>query len=494
MLKTLYGKIAAILLSLFFAIGLLYLLLILFTTKLTLQEGAQKLNRNLAAYLASQKLFMQKGAVNEAALRETFDMLMEINPAIEVYLLDPEGEVLAYSAPPGKVKERNVSLGPIRRFLGRAERLPILGDDPRNPGRQKVFSVSPVPRSGPLEGYLYIILGGEEFDSVVTMLRKSYIFRLSTGIVAAGLLFVLLTGLFLFATLTRRLQRLSDAVENFQRHGFRDPIISPQETAMHANDEIGRLSAMFAQMSGRIIDQMNDIRHADRLRRELVGSVSHDLRTPLASLRGYLETLLMKGGDMELQEQRQYLSIAMKHADRLDKLIAELFDLAKLDAEETRIHPEPFHLGELGYDILQKFTLDAERKKVRLEARFPETLPFVHADIGLIERAIQNLIENALRYTPEGGTVTIELAPGESGVDVRIADNGAGISPEDIPYIFDRFYRAKQQEQDDADGTGLGLAITKRIVELHGSPINVQSELGVGTTFSFSLPLSETTP
>ena len=259
MLKTLYGKITAILLSLFLAIGLLYLLLILFTTRLTLQEGAQRLNRNLAAYLVSQKFFIQEGTVNEAALKESFDMLMEINPAIEVYLLDPNGSVLAYSAPPGKVKSRRVALDPIRRFLSGSEQLPILGDDPRNPGQRKVFSASTIPRSGPTEGYLYIILGGEEFDSVVSMLQKSYLFRLSTGIVTAGLLFVFLAGLFLFAYLTKRLQRLSAEVESFQHNGFREHIVSPQQSAFHAGDEIDRLGKMFAQMSDRIIHQMNDI-------------------------------------------------------------------------------------------------------------------------------------------------------------------------------------------------------------------------------------------
>ena len=432
--------------------------------------------------------------MNEAALKESFDMLMEINPAIEVYLLDPNGSVLAYSAPPGKVKSRRVALDPIRRFLSGSEQLPILGDDPRNPGQRKVFSASTIPRSGPTEGYLYIILGGEEFDSVVSMLQKSYLFRLSTGIVTAGLLFVFLAGLFLFAYLTKRLQRLSAEVESFQHNGFREHIVSPQQSAFHAGDEIDRLGKMFAQMSDRIIHQMNDIRHADRLRRELVSSVSHDLRTPLASLRGYLETMLMKGGDMDLQEQRQYLSTAMKHAERLEKLISELFELAKLDAEETQIHPEPFHLGELVHDILQKFQLSAEKKAIRLETRFTENLPFVYADIGMIERAIQNLVDNAIRYTQEGGSVTHELVPDDSGITVKISDNGSGISPEDIPYIFDRFYRARLRERDDSDGTGLGLAITKRIVELHGSRIDVQSELNVGTTFSFHLPLSETSP
>ncbi len=246
-------------------------------------------------------------------------------------------------------------------------------------------------------------------------------------------------------------------------------------------------SSVYAQMSRRIQSQMQELTQADSLRRELVGNVSHDLRTPLAALQGYLETLLMKEGSLTPDEQRGYLQTALRHSERLAALVAELFELARLDSHETLAHPEPFALDELAQDMVQQFGLAGEKKGVSLRFDAPQDLPFVFADIGLIARVLENLLENALRHTPEGGKVTIHLAPQGARVAVQVADTGEGIAPEVLPHIFERFYRAPNPPPSSG-GAGLGLAIARRILEMHGSRLEVQSVLGQGTMFSFSLP------
>src|SRR3990170_5882313 len=286
MFRTLYGKLSAVLVLLFFGIGILFVLLTLFTTRVHLQEMTQKLNRSLAQHIASETPLIENGRVKEGAIGQIFHMLMAVHPGIEVYLLDREGGILAYSAPPGKVKRERVSLPPLRQFLAGKDTFPILGDDPRSPERRKVFSVSPVPAEGPVEGYLYVILSGEEFETVSRMLQGSYIVRLSTWAAAGGVLFALLTGLLLFSRLTYRHRKLATAVEEFQRSGFSDPPGIEGRFAVGKGDEIERLGAAFAEMAERIVRQIRDLRQADRLRRELVTHVSHDLRTPLTSLQG----------------------------------------------------------------------------------------------------------------------------------------------------------------------------------------------------------------
>jgi len=491
MFKTLYSKIALILSGLFLLVGLLYIFLTLFTTKLYVQEGAQRLNHDLARYLVSQNLFIEEGKVNDKALKSIFDMLMNINHNIEVYLLDKEGKILAFSAPEGRVKRDHVSLGPVERFLGNKEELPILGDDPRHPGREKAFSVSTIPldapHKSPLEGYLYVILGSEEYDSVAQMLQTNYILRLSSWVITAGLLFLFLSGLYLFNLLTRRLKKLSTSVEAFKESNFAQPI--SLKTKHRNGDEIDRMSGIFEEMSIRIMEQVNEIRRADAMRRELVTNVSHDLRTPLSSLQGYLETLLLKGEQNFSPHQKEYLSIALNHSHRLGKLVSELFDLSRLDAGQMEIEREPFHLAELIQDIAQKSRLAAEEKDITIETSYPQNLPFVLADIGLIERAVQNLVDNAIRHSPHNSKINISLALQDASVGISIADEGCGIAKEDVPYIFDRFYCGNKNDGERSGGTGLGLAITKGIVEIHGSPIHVESEMGKGTVFSFSLPL-----
>ena len=241
-------------------------------------------------------------------------------------------------------------------------------------------------------------------------------------------------------------------------------------------------------MAQRILQQMTTLKHTDTLRRELVANVSHDLRTPLASLHGYLETLLIKEGTLSAEEQRSFLDIALRQSERLRRLVGELFELATLDSHETQVHCEMFSLAELVQDVAQKFQLIAKQKQVELHTQFHADLPFVWGDIGLIERVLENLIENALRYTPSGGTVTLALSQQEHQVLVRITDTGCGIPEQDLPYIFDRFYRVGRHQR--SEGAGLGLAITKRILELHGSWVEVDSSVKVGTTIAFCLSTS----
>lgn len=489
MLRTLYGKLAAVLLVLFCLVGVLYVLLTLFTTRMYLQEINQKLNRTLARDLMADRFLMTQGQVNQEALKDIFRMLMIINPSIEVYLLDVNGTILAFSAAPEKVKRSSISLEPVRRFLSDTDTFPILGDDPRDVKRKKAFSVSPITVDDKLQGYLYIVLGGEEYDSAVAMLQGSYIVQLTLWAVLAGLLFALVGGLVIFNLLTRRVRQLASTMETFTKSDFSEQVDVNlcDGSAGPEGDEIDRLRKTFGRMVQRILHQMAKLKQTDAIRRELVANVSHDLRTPLASLHGYLETLLMKEGKLSAEEQRSFLDIAVKQSERVRQLVGELFELAKLDSRETQAHCEPFSLGELVQDVAQKFQLAAGDKRVRLQTMFRADLPFVFADIGLIERALENLIQNALRYTPAGGTVTVALSHEDQTITVRVTDTGCGIAEQDLPYIFDRFYRVERDQR--SEGAGLGLAITKSILELHGSKIEARSMLNTGTTIGFQLPV-----
>ena len=319
------------------------------------------------------------------------------------------------------------------------------------------------------------------------MLQGSYVLRLSAWGVSAALIIALLSGLVLFALLTRRLRHLSFAMQAFFRESaaMQTPIVDASSTT---GDEVDRLEQHFEAMAQRIREQMDALRRDHAQRRELIANVSHDLRTPLATLHGYLETLLMKGDGLSEQERGHYLEIAVANSQQLAKLVDELFELAKLDAYESPLHTEPFSVGELVQDVLPKYQLMAERKGIALDVQFDPALPFVRGDIGMIQRALDNLIENAIRHTPDGGRIAVTLTPEHDRVKVSVHDNGCGIPAEELPHIFDRFYRLQKSREEGAGHAGLGLAIAKRIVELHGAVIHAESQLDVGTTFSFDLP------
>lgn len=488
--RTLTAKLTLALILILGVTGIAWISLTLVSTRLYQEEVDQSLNAPLAQYIADAYPLIENGEVNQPVLKQLFDKLMVINPRIEVYLLDGKGRVLAFSAEDGKIKRNAVDLAPVQSWIAGPDMLPLRGDDPRDPARQKPFTAAPVMDGGALAGYLYVVLGGEKYDSATDMVSGSLIVRLALFAGGLGLLVALATGMLSFAWLTRRLRRLSDAVDRFREGGFE----APMKLAgwRRGGDEIDRLGVTVEEMSQRIADQIEQLRQADAARRDMVANISHDLRTPLASLQGYLETLSMKDDSFSAEEKRKYLDLAVRQSDRLSRLIAELFELTMLDSTGTRLNFEPFSLPELVQDVAQKFRPQAERRHMTLELDMPASTPFVRADIGLIERVLENLIENAIKYTPEGGRVSLSLIPGADCIEARVADNGPGIPEADRERIFERFYRVEKSRADAPEGTGLGLAITRRILQLHDSAIRVESAPGHGASFSFQLPLAHT--
>jgi signal transduction histidine kinase len=487
--NSLYSKLALVLTGLFCLVGVAFVVVTLFSTEMYQQEVNQKLNSQIADHIVKEKLLMRDNRINKKALEEVFHMLMVINPSIEIYLIDKEGNILAFSASPGKVKRTHVSLEPVKEWLGKKATIPILGDNPRDPEGKKVFTAAPILENGTLQGYLYVILGGETYDSVVQKLKGSYILKLSTWMIVGSLFFALIAGLLLFASLTGRLKRLAIVMDAFKKDEKLDPVEQPLNTQKISADEIDRLSTTFKQMAARIEEQMEKLRESDSMRRDLIANVSHDLRTPLATLQGYIETLLLKEKSLTDGERKSHLEVAIKHCDRLSKLVDNLFELAKLDSSEMGVKCEPFNLSELAHDVAQTFQLKAKEMQLDFSINSDNEIPFVYADIGLIERVLENLIENAVRHTPQGGSIRLELSPKNGDIAVRISDTGPGIPEEELPHIFNRFYRLDKSRKRESEHSGLGLAITKRILELHGRPIEVSSLLNSGTSFTFQLPV-----
>ncbi len=480
--KGLYWKLSGILLAILLVLALANVYITTFTAEMYYQEASQRLNAMVAPYVAARVHLMDRGVIDQAALHGLFTDVMTINPSLEVYLLDPHGAILAYSAPDSVIKRKSVNLAPIDAFLRNGASSFQEGDDPRGLNREKVFSAAAIMLDGRVEGYLYVILGGEEFDSSIHMLLGSYILRLGARTMGLTLLGAAVLGLLAFGLVVRSLRRVIAVVKRFQGgdHAVR---ISPSSTP-----EFNELAVAFNEMADAIVRQLEEIKTMDTLRRDLVANVSHDLRTPLVSIHGYVETILMKDKVLTDDQRKSYLRTVLKGTERLKKLVEELLELSKLEAKQTVPKLEQFSIAELVQDVVQKQRILADDRHVKIVMDFPRKLPYVCADISLIERVFQNLLDNAINYTPAGGTITISLTGDEGGVHVNVADTGEGIAAEDLPHIFDRFHRGPRTIENSKHGSGLGLAIVKKILEIHGVTIAVTSTVKVGTAFSFRLP------
>ena len=486
MIRTLYGKLSVALVAIVLTIAALYAVLSLFAARHHLQVTEQRLNRNLARDLVADRNLVEEGRINESALREMFHDFMVINPSIEIYLLDLEGRILSFSADPGVVKRKRVSLEPVRAFLSGDDSYPLLGDDPRSHDGRKAFSVTPVPTEDKPDGYLYVVLLGERVDSIAALLQTSLIAQYSGFALFVSVVVGSLAGLAILHAMTRRLRRLTSHIDRFRAGGFRtfEPFADSGRTG--DGDEIAQLGHAYDEMAARIGEQLDALEKTDALRREMVAHVSHDLRTPLATLHGYIETLKLKDAELQPAERERYLAVALDQSERLRRLVGDLFELAKLDAHEQMPACEPVSLPELVSDIAQKFQLEAQRRGATIDIDADDGLPMVDADIALVERVLENLIDNALSHSPQGGAIRIPITANRDTVRVTVSDTGPGIAPEHLPRVFDRFYQVENAHRGNAHA-GLGLAIAKRIVELHGARLEVESTLGHGTAFSFQL-------
>ncbi len=234
------------------------------------------------------------------------------------------------------------------------------------------------------------------------------------------------------------------------------------------------------------LQDITEEKRVETIKKDFVANVSHELRTPLASIKGYSETLL-DGGMEDEATRREFLRIIDRHATRMARLIDDLLILSKLESHQMTMDTAPVDLKELILPTVKSFEKQARDKGITMSSRLPEGLPSVQGDRDRLEQVMVNLLDNAIKYTHPGGSVSISASRSDGGVRVDVADTGIGIPSEDMPRIFERFYRVDKARSRELGGTGLGLAIVKHIIQGHSGRMHVESVPGKGSTFSFSL-------
>ncbi len=481
-LSKLYWNIFIIFLLIIIALGGIYIFITARTVISYFEETNQRLNASVAKHIAEDIQPLVKGSVNKSAVESHFKKVMNLNPAAEIYLLDNEGKILAYSAPDSVVKRSTITLGPVEKFIAANGTVLVEGDNPRRMGSKKAFSAARIEHEGKHEGYIYIILGGDQYESVTSPLIKSYRLRIAIASILFTVLAALVIGLVASLFITRDLTKIINKVKEFQKGNWFERI------RLNSGGDLGLLASTFNSMADTIEANIKNIKAMEQSRLELIANVSHDLRTPLAVMQGYAETLLLKKETLSENEKEHYTQVIIKSATKLKKLVDELFELSKLEAKSIVPDFEQFSIAELLLDNVLKYRILAEEKGIIIYTNIPKDSRMVYADIGLIDRVLQNLIDNALKFTPANGTITAELKQTDGDIEVSISDSGIGISPEQLPFVFDRYTHADYKGADNA-GIGLGLAIIKKILELHKTTIHVKSAVMEGSTFHFNLPV-----
>jgi signal transduction histidine kinase len=295
---------------------------------------------------------------------------------------------------------------------------------------------------------------------------------------AGGMAMVL--GYFLSTTITERIHGLKNAAEELAQGdlNIRVPI--------QGNDEVSVLANTFNQMAEKLQAADQKQRDLDKMRRDLIAWVSHDLHTPLTSMRAILEAL-SDGVVDDPATVKRYLHTAQRDVSNLSALIDDLFQMAQLDAGGFPLNRERTSLNDLVSDTLESFTELAKQQDIILEGNVDPDVDPVHMDTQAIGRVLNNLIGNALRHSPRG-RVSVWVRRTTQGAEVTVSDTGEGIRAEDLQHIFERFYRGEKSRNRGTGGAGLGLAIASGIVRAHGGDIQVESQIGNGTQFTFYIP------
>lgn len=307
-------------------------------------------------------------------------------------------------------------------------------------------------------------------DASVSALAGSINWYLVWG----GLLGVALAGLLTFL-LSRRIlapvEALASAARSLGQGDF------SRRVDIRSKDEFGELARTFNSMAG-------DLAHAEQLRRNLVADVAHELRTPLSNIRAYLEAMR----DGVLKPDTATFDSVYEETLLLGRLIEDLQELALAEAGQLTLLRRPYDMGEVVKQAVAAVQPAAGARSLSLTTDLPQQPAVAEIDAERIGQVLRNLLTNAIAYTPEGGDISVKLADEGAQLRVSVTDTGPGIPPEDLPYVFERFYRVDRSRSRATGGAGLGLTIAKRVVELHGGTIEVQSELGKGSCFTFTVP------
>jgi two-component system sensor histidine kinase VicK len=306
--------------------------------------------------------------------------------------------------------------------------------------------------------------------------------KLIVQAVAVGLVISAALSYILSKTLLQPIIGMTKAAEAIAGGDF------SRELDVESEDEIGQLADTFNNMAHQLKENLEKIKKSDALRREFVANVSHELRTPLTSIHSYAETLT-DYRDISKEEEMDFLHVILNESDRMAKIVQDLLELSRFDAGSSKLSIEKFSLAQSARDVYDAVALEAKKHGQTMRIETAENLPMISGDRARIEQVLLNILSNAIKYTPDGGEISIVSGKTENQVWVRIQDNGIGIPEEDLPRIFDRFYRVDKARSRESGGTGLGLSIAREIISRHGGEIRIKSTPGAGTAVTVELPL-----
>lgn len=481
---TIFRRITILIFALITALSLLFIVITYFATTRFYQASTQLLNKDVAGHIATFSSPFNHNGINKRKADSVFQDAMVISPSAEVYFLDTTGKVIAFHANKTEIKNWNLPLDKIKKYLNSQGNDYIKGPDPKDPDNQKIFSASEVTDQKRRLGYIYVIFSSNEYRNVTQMLYSSHV----TNLAIIAFVFIILLSIIISLIYLKRIQqsfnRMLGVIKRFEQGDF--------ETRFKIKEqhELAPVTQAFNNLADLLVYNINQLTKIEKNREDFIATFSHDLRTPLAILRGYTETLIIKKqSNITSADWDSYTQMMLNKILQVERMVTDLFELSKMKSVEFKANKEPFVLSEIVQETVNNFQLKARDKDINLRCTQCQYHVWVNADISLLERVIQNLVDNAVKNTPENGEIKVWMEVADKNLNFNIQNSGNLLADNMVTWINTPETEEVQYIHRPAK-QGLGLVIIKRILHLHNT--HLEATIATDTnTFCFSLPVYE---
>lgn len=456
---------------------MLGIVMMLFFSQYLRADKQKVLRRNAEAVVSFTERTYGYSKNTELEFSDMMNMLavnITTNSEVNVLLTDAQGNVIL-SSYLEEEKDKNITAidGAIIQKIAENDGLYEEQDTLGGVYTERHFSVGMPYYSGTEEGRVFagVAIVSVSASPMSGFLKESLeIFLVASILVLIVCFFVV--GFFSYS-LVKPLRLMSEAVKSFGNGDFsvRVPVTT--------SDELGQLAASFNDMA-------NSLSNSEGMRRSFIANVSHELKTPMTTIAGFIDGIL--DGTIPEKDKGKYLHIVSEEVKRLSRLVKSMLDLSRIDSGEMRIHPQNFDMTNIIFSTLLTFEKSINEKNIEVTGLEEAGHQTVYGDQDLLHQVMYNLIENAVKFTEPGGYISFAISDGIDRTSVAIENSGAGIDPEELSMIFDRFYKTDKSRSKDKNGMGLGLYIVRTIIQLHGGEISVSSQLRKFTRFEFYIP------
>lgn len=424
---------------------------------------------------------------DNAPLRELIVRLGRSSLAFDFHVIDGTGKLLLSSLPAARLRRASVDIGAVESLISNPQVLPVMIDDPSEPGVLRIFSAASLGGGAQPKAYLLLLLRAQDAGAFLSH-QGSRVFLESVVMMAGVSVLAFVAAIILLVSILRPIRKLSRAMELFRRESGIAWPSENRKTLEPEASELERLSLHFNEMARQIVELLRRLKDDDRKMREMFANISHDLRTPLTIIRGCLETAQTRGESLPTARRSALMDVALTQCRSLGRLIETVFELSKLQSADYHLRRERFSIAELVQDVAMKFSLKAKQRGISIRIDGGDRHIQVMADVLLVERVLDNLIDNALRHAAGANEITLRLVERAVEVEIMVCDNGCGIPTAAWNRILtEQSGKPPSYLGATEKGTGLGLSIVRRILELHDTSLELVTTGGNGTHFRFAL-------